>query len=208
MHNRASSRWRREYPEKNRISKLKSRMQHPGTDRKYREDHKERQRENQAKWYLANRKRHITNTTAYKKRRMESDPVYRMIENLKGRYRSLFKGVMKNKISARDRPKVREAFGLDLESLMKHMEVYFYPNPDTGEQMTRENYGYRGWHVDHIKPLAAFSFDNCKTEEEFLRLSSEAWHYTNLRPMWAKENMSKSSKFGGRVHRFCDSAAQ
>jgi len=40
-------------------------------------------------------------------------------------------------------------------------------------------------HIDHIIPIAT-----AKTEEDVLRLS----HFTNLRPMWAKENLVKGAK--------------
>jgi hypothetical protein len=41
------------------------------------------------------------------------------------------------------------------------------------------------WHIDHIIPMAT-----AKTEEDVIRLN----HYTNLRPLWAEENLSKSDK--------------
>lgn len=41
------------------------------------------------------------------------------------------------------------------------------------------------WHIDHIIPLASAS-----NEEELRRLC----HYTNLRPLWGTENLSKGSK--------------
>ena len=38
-------------------------------------------------------------------------------------------------------------------------------------------------HIDHIIPLAS-----AKSEQDLIALN----HFTNLRPMWAKENMEKS----------------
>jgi hypothetical protein len=49
--------------------------------------------------------------------------------------------------------------------------------------MTWENRGE--WHVDHIIPFAS-----AKTEEDIVRLA----HYTNLQPLWAKENLEKGDK--------------
>ena len=58
--------------------------------------------------------------------------------------------------------------------------------------MSWDNYGapqgQRGWHIDHIKPLAAFDLtdpEQCK----------QACHYTNLQPLWADENMRKGARF-------------
>ncbi len=52
--------------------------------------------------------------------------------------------------------------------------------------MCWDNYGSI-WHIDHITPLAAFD----ATNNEDMR---KAWHYTNLRPLKAVENMQKRDK--------------
>lgn len=55
------------------------------------------------------------------------------------------------------------------------------------EGMTWENYGSKGWHIDHILPCA--SFDLTDPEQQ-----KKCFHFTNLQPLWAKENLSKGSK--------------
>lgn len=49
--------------------------------------------------------------------------------------------------------------------------------------MSWDNYGSE-WHIDHIEPLAVF---DAQDKEQMKR----AWHYTNLRPLWARENRDK-----------------
>lgn len=67
--------------------------------------------------------------------------------------------------------------GLDYDKLKIYIENQFKKG------MSWDNYGE--WHIDHKMPLSS-----AKTEEELLKL----FHYTNLQPLWAKENLSKGSK--------------
>lgn len=74
-----------------------------------------------------------------------------------------------------------ELTGLDRKSLVIYLETLFKPG------MTWENYGVHGWHIDHIKPCA--SFDLTDPEQQ-----KQCFHYTNLQPLWAKDNLSKGAK--------------
>ena len=74
-----------------------------------------------------------------------------------------------------------EKLGCGIEELKKHLENQFR------EGMTWENYGHKGWHIDHKIPLSAFDLTN---PEQL----SKACHYTNLQPLWAKDNLSKHNK--------------
>lgn len=68
------------------------------------------------------------------------------------------------------------------KELCNHLEKQF------SKGMSWENYGE--WHVDHIIPLSSFKFAPDPACPEF----QACWALTNLRPMWAKENMSKKDK--------------
>ena len=51
--------------------------------------------------------------------------------------------------------------------------------------MNWKNNTPKGWHIDHIIPL-----DSAKTPKALERLM----HYTNLRPLWATENIKKGNR--------------
>jgi hypothetical protein len=69
--------------------------------------------------------------------------------------------------------------GCTPQFLKEHLEKQFK------DGMSWDNYGLYGWHIDHILPLSS-----AKNEDEIYKLC----HYTNLQPLWAKENLSKSNK--------------
>jgi hypothetical protein len=64
------------------------------------------------------------------------------------------------------------------------MESKFQPG------MTWDNRG-KEWHIDHIIPLATF---NLQDRRQFL----VACHYTNLQPLWARDNMVKGMSVLGK----------
>jgi hypothetical protein len=68
--------------------------------------------------------------------------------------------------------------GCSLDELREHLERRFQPG------MTWENWGRRGWHMDHVRPLLHFDL----TDEDHLR---DACHYTNLQPLWWRDNILK-----------------
>jgi len=69
--------------------------------------------------------------------------------------------------------------GCSIDKLKSHLESKFLP------KMSWKNYGK--WHIDHIKPLDSFDL----TDPVEL---AKACHYTNLQPLWAKDNLVKSNK--------------
>ncbi|MGE8143060.1 hypothetical protein ACQKOE_13880 [Novosphingobium sp. NPDC080210] len=77
--------------------------------------------------------------------------------------------------------KVEQLLGYSISELRAHIERQFTRG------MTWENYGE--WHVDHILPVASFNFDS-PDDPDF----KACWALTNLRPLWADDNIRKSDK--------------
>lgn len=71
--------------------------------------------------------------------------------------------------------------GYSTEDLKAHIERQFQRG------MSWDNYGE--WHVDHIVPVAEFAFTSAD-DPEF----KACWALTNLRPLWARDNLTKREK--------------
>lgn len=69
-------------------------------------------------------------------------------------------------------------FGCSRDEFKAYIEKQFI------EGMTWENFGE--WHIDHIIPISKFDINNKDHR-------SQINHYTNLRPLWAKDNQSRGN---------------
>ena len=107
---------------------------------------------------------------------MKSDPAFRMSRACRYRIWRMLKGLSKSKRSA-------DLVGCSWDQLVAHLQSQFEP------WMNWDNCGSE-WHVDHIKPCAAFDLS---VESERMA----CFHYTNLRPLRAIDNWSKNSRFNG-----------
>lgn len=109
----------------------------------------------------------------------------RLVHNMRTRLWQGLKGISKSAHTL-------DLLGCSLEELRMHLEKQFYNNPRNNLQMTWDNLGRSNksdntWHVDHIKPLAAYDLSDP------IQLK-EATCYTNLQPMWAQDNLSKGDR--------------
>jgi hypothetical protein len=71
-----------------------------------------------------------------------------------------------------------DLLGCSMPMLRRHLESMFK------DGMTWQNHGQ--WHIDHIRPIASFDLSSHRAQ-------CEAFHYTNLQPLWAIENRTKHS---------------
>jgi len=137
---------------------------------------RESRRKYNQEYYKAHKKEINAQTTQYKANKLKNDPIFRAEHNMRGRLSELIKyaGGKKTK-------NYRKLIGCSAKKLSKHIESQFLPG------MSWDNYGYHGWHIDHIVPCSAF--DLSKEEEQ-----RKCCHYTNLQPLWAKDNLTKGNK--------------
>lgn len=112
------------------------------------------------------------NTTAYLKRRRETDALFAFKQSMRSKLVKIFA-----RFGYTKRSKSNEIFGCDWDTFRTHIERQF------AKGMTWENRSE--WHIDHIIPISS-----AKTEEDVIKLN----HYTNLRPLWAADNLRKSNK--------------
>ena len=105
-------------------------------------------------------------------RKYRKYPINKIKHNLRKRMRDFLKKAKAETMS------VSGLIGCNSLEFKHHIEKQFRRG------MTWDNYGTH-WHVDHILPCASFDHTNKKQV-------AQCWHYTNLRPLRASENMLKS----------------
>ena len=105
--------------------------------------------------------------------RIHSDPDFKLGVRMAGRIQIAVKRSYGKKAA-----KTIKLLGCTGIECMNYLEKLFWPG------MTRENMGYYGWHIDHIRPIA--SFDKSDPLWQF-----KAFHYTNLQPLWKNDNKTK-----------------
>lgn len=108
----------------------------------------------------------------YARKRRASDIHFKVKCNLRTRLYFAIRKECKKGSAVRD-------LGCSIAELKAYLESKFQPG------MSWDNYGK--WHIDHIRPLASF---NLNDKLQFV----EACHFTNLQPLWARDNILKRDK--------------
>lgn len=126
-------------------------------------------------WRKDNRKKLNDNYLIYEKNRKLIDPQFKLIKTLRSRL-----GTAVRRQNSSKNNNTIDLLGCSVSFLKEYLQTKFK------EGMTWENHGE--WHIDHIRPCASF---NLLDEEE----QKKCFHYTNLQPLWASENLSKGCKF-------------
>lgn len=146
-------------------------------EKKYAQNHRKERAEQSRIYNLKNKNKINIRKKEYLKNKYNNDFNYKIKKTLRKRILNALKssGIKKN-------TSTEILLGCSIEEVRKHLEKQFKPN------MSWENHGRFGWHIDHIIPCAAFDLTNPKEQKK-------CFNYTNLQPLWANENLLKGSKF-------------
>jgi hypothetical protein len=148
----------------------------------------EYKRRHNAAYYQANKERILRKTNQWKKdnpskfaahrrKYLRNSPKARIANNARDRIRRMIGS------QGKGRGRSNKLIGCDANTLCLILEAQFIPG------MTWENYG-SAWHVDHIIPVSVYDLTDPAQQRQ-------AFHYTNLQPLWASANMAKSDTVEG-----------
>jgi hypothetical protein len=141
---------------------------------RYKNDYEYRKKIREARNEYGKRPEQKIKRNLYLKNKLKTDHNYKLIHTIRVRIKDVLRGHSKSDSTI-------NMLGCTIEELWKHLESKFKPG------MTKENHGK--WHVDHIIPCAIF--DLSKPEEQI-----KCFHYTNLQPLWAIDNIRKGKIYG------------
>ena len=115
-----------------------------------------------------------TSTRRYQRRLRAENLHYKIRMTLTSRIKVAVKAATTDKCY-----KTMDLLGCTIDHVRQHLEAQFT------DGMTWDNHGE--WHIDHIKPCASFDLTDADQQRE-------CFNYTNLQPLWAKDNLAKGAK--------------
>lgn len=139
----------------------------------YRKKYNKLHKKDISKYYYKNREKYAEWHKKYNKNKRKVNFNFRILCNLRLRMWHALKGNSKSS-------KTLNLLDCSIKQLKQHLRNKFTKG------MSFTNYGK--WHIDHIRPCA--SFDLRKKSEQY-----KCFNYTNLQPLWAKDNILKKDKF-------------
>lgn len=159
----------------------KGKCLHKEANKRYRKTEKGRlfmreqnikRKDEKKQWQLDNKER-INDLTAI---RRQTDLNFKIKCNLRTRVSMAIRLNNAIKQSSLD-----EYLGCSIEYFKHYIEELF------DENMSWDNYGKYGWHIDHIIPCDAFDLTTIEQQKE-------CFHYTNLQPLWWQDNLRKGNR--------------
>lgn len=108
--------------------------------------------------------------------KLRNDPKFKLTYTLRRRLHHMLKLL---NIAKSDR--TLHLVGCEIDYLLYYIQNQFKRG------MNWDNHSYEGWHLDHIIPCSYFDLRKSKEQRK-------CFHYTNLRPLWSRDNLIKNNK--------------
>ena len=132
---------------------------------------REEQKEYSRQWHKDNSDHY----NARRKKRYDTDPVYKLVTVMRARATTAAKRIAADKMGSS-----LDWLGMEFEDYKRYLEAMFTP------EMNWDNHGSY-WEIDHITPLCS-----AQTLEEVVALC----HYSNTQPLPSDDNRRKAGKLG------------
>ena len=159
---------------KEKWQKRKNDVNHIKNNREYYYSNRDSILENKKEYYQTNKQKILKTHKKYEQLQLKKNPIFRMRKNVRRRLHLALNGKFKIRTTL-------NLIGCSWEKLKLYLESKFETC------MTWDNYGYYGWHIDHIIPVSNYDLDN-------LEELKKCMHYTNLQPLWMSDNLKKGNR--------------
>lgn len=161
------------------IEKLK--LRDPNELRVYYKEYEQsdRGKARQKKYYDSHRESRVANAVKWNREAKKTNLQVRLRAVLRGRLALALKNQLRGRSGKKGGSAIQE-LGCTAAELIVYLEGQFR------DGMSWNNYG-TVWHIDHIKPLSRYDL-TLRTHV------AEVCHFTNLRPLLARENLSKGNR--------------
>ena len=164
--------YEKEYNLKNKKRLIENRLNNKEYIKQRSKEYTLKNKEKIRKYYLNNKEHIAKYKLNWGREQMKNNPNFRLKCSLRSRVYLALKG--KDKTTS-----TMKLIGCSINELWNHLESKFKP------WMTKENHGL--WHIDHIEACAKFDL-TCPVQQ------LACFHYKNLQPLEASENMSKGAR--------------
>jgi len=140
---------------------------------------RERKKKVRDEYKKKNRDKINATQNEYHKEKKKNDPLFKLLCNARTRLWNALKSqnASKNK-------RTLEYINCSVAHLYYHIEQQF----TDGMYWKNHGHGKGKWNVDHRRPCDSFDLN----DEEQMYM---CFHWTNLQPMWAQENLEKSNHY-------------
>jgi len=146
--------------------------QNPDYHKQYYADpnNKDRNKANEEDYRKTNREKINATKRTYRKKRKETDPLYKASENV----RTLVRSILKSK---KEGNKTEKILGCSFEFFKEYIEARFSKGMDWSNQGGLKK---GKWQLHHLMPI-----HTAEDDEELFLLN----HYTNFYPLWTKDHL-------------------